>query len=158
MASNGNEPANETEAVKLLYGVTIGDIREFKARQWDVTKWAIAVILALIIPRVLGDENLPPTIVQNLFWIGLVFGIWAVVVILRLQWSLRSSRQDLERYKTDWSALGSAYGDPKHCHTSFFRDWYVWLFQIALIVAALDVLAWATREADLVTVLMQQFR
>lgn len=132
------------EAVKLLYGITIGDIREFKARQWDVTKWAITVILALIIPRLLAEGKLPSSIVELLLWIGMGLGVGATVVILRLQSSLRLSRRNLAKYKEDWPSLGSVYGDPKPHHTSYFRDWHVWLFQIALIGAAMVVLLMAT--------------
>lgn len=157
MTSNQGEPDDGIEAVKLVYGVTISDIREFKARQWDVTKWTIAVILALIIPHVVGKEKLSPIIVGSLFWIGVAFGIWSVWTILRLQWSLRGCRRTLETYREKWPALKALDGDPKWLDKSFWRDFDVWLLQISFITAALYVLALATREASLITVLMQQF-
>ena len=49
MPGDQDTAEDKIDAVKFVYGVTIGDIREFKARQWDVTKWPITVILALII-------------------------------------------------------------------------------------------------------------
>lgn len=141
------DPADKTDAVKLLYGIAISDIREFKARQWDITKWAITVILALIIPRVLAADSVSSRIVEYLPWAGLAFGIWAIVVILRLQWSLRRSRRNLENYKDEWPSLRSGYGEPKAHHTSFFRDLDIWLFQIALIGAATVTLLLATCSA-----------
>ena len=138
--------ANDIEAVKLVYGIAIGDIREFKARQWDLTKWTILVVLAMIVPNFLKQDAPKEAreLTDLLFWIGWAISLGSITIILRLQWSLRDCRRNLERYKGEWPALKCLYGQPKWNHMSFWSDYYVWGFQIALILAALAILALVT--------------
>jgi hypothetical protein len=128
------------DAIKMLYDIAIGDIREFKARQWDVTKWPITVILALIIPLFLKEHRLPPAMMIIFLGAGLLLGCWSILVILRLQSSLRDCRQNLEKYKQSWPTLKEFYGESKPDHLCFCYTFYIWGFQIFLILVAMSIL------------------
>ncbi len=147
MPGDQDTAEDKIDAVKFVYGITIGDIREFKARQWDVTKWPITVILALIVPLFLAETNPPEEILVTFFVIGLALGLWSVCIIVRLQFSLRYNRRRLDGFKTQWPAIKETYGATKKYHLSVWYNCEVWLFQIGLIVVSMGILSLAYQQA-----------
>ena len=111
-----------------------------------MTKWPITVILALIVPLFLA-ETPPKEILKPFFVIGLALGLWSIGIIVRLQFSLRDNRRHLDGYKTQWPAIKETCGATKQYHLSFWYNWYVWLFQIGLIIVSMGILYLAYQQA-----------
>lgn len=134
----------EKSLIEKLYGIAINDIAQLKNRQWDVTKWVLAANVALFIPIAIKEEELPTGMLCAIATLSFFLGMLAAATILKTQWSLKSTRECLEGYRTrHGGAFNAAYGGREKRHTSFWYDGLVWvpMLGIALISSVVTIYA-----------------
>jgi hypothetical protein len=96
-------PAEHREELMLLYQVTVGDLTYFKTQQWAVTNYAFLLLAAVVgLHQVLKTTSALEQFL--LIVLALAIGLVTLVVLHKLQTSVRVRQSRLEATRKSFSA------------------------------------------------------
>jgi hypothetical protein len=136
------------DELRLLYEVTVSDLSYFKTQQWSLTNYTLLLLASLVAAAQILKSSLSLWECLTLIGLAVLTASGALVILYKLQDSIRIRRARLEKIRGEFSSAFNEAWSAELKSREYFHA--VYFLRVAVILAAIAVcwLIYRIREPE----------